>query len=59
MLATVLAMASLSTKMGAGERDLWEGIYEQAQQDVEAALLNMGAAETVEGIEAEVVPLLA
>ncbi|KAJ7778552.1 von Willebrand factor type A domain-containing protein [Mycena metata] len=60
VVATVLAMAFLSTKMGAGvERDSWEGIYEKAQQYVETALQNMGVSETVEVLEAKVAALLA
>ncbi|KAJ7717596.1 von Willebrand factor type A domain-containing protein [Mycena metata] len=60
VVATVLAMAFLSTKMGAGvERDSWEGIYEKAQQYVEMALQNMGVSETVEVLEAKVAALLA
>jgi hypothetical protein len=60
LVASVLAMAFLSTKLGAGvDRDTWEGIYEKAQQYVEAALQKLGATETAEGLEAKVVRLLA
>ncbi|KAJ7041167.1 von Willebrand factor type A domain-containing protein [Mycena alexandri] len=60
VVATVLAMAFLSTKLGAGvERDSWEGIYEKAQQYVEMVLQNMGVSETVEVLEAKVAALLA
>ncbi|KAF7373331.1 hypothetical protein MSAN_00542700 [Mycena sanguinolenta] len=55
MVATVLAMVFLSTKLGAGvEREAWEGIYEKAQQYVVDALQRIGAAKTVEALEAEV-----
>ncbi|KAJ7260946.1 hypothetical protein B0H12DRAFT_1231677 [Mycena haematopus] len=60
VIASVLAMAFLANKLGAGvERDSWEGIYEKAQQYVEVALQKMGATETAEVLEAKVVPLLA
>ncbi|KAJ6542746.1 von Willebrand factor type A domain-containing protein [Mycena capillaripes] len=60
IVATILAMAFLSTKLGAGvDRDSWEGIYEKAQQYVEAALRNIGAAETADVLEAKVAQLLA
>ncbi|KAJ7875311.1 von Willebrand factor type A domain-containing protein [Mycena olivaceomarginata] len=59
VVASVLAMAFLSTKLGAGvNRDTWEGIYEKAQQYVEDALQKLGSAETAEGLEAKVVQLL-
>ncbi|KAJ7657872.1 von Willebrand factor type A domain-containing protein [Mycena polygramma] len=60
VVATVLAMAFLATKLGAGvERDSWEGIYEKAQQYVEAALQKLGAAEGADALEAKVVQFLA
>ncbi|KAJ7482227.1 von Willebrand factor type A domain-containing protein [Mycena galericulata] len=60
IVATVLAMAFLSTKLGASvERDSWEGMYEKAQQYVEAALQNMGATETADALEAKIVGMLA
>jgi len=60
IVATVLAMAFLSTKLGTSmDRDSWEGIYEKAQQYVEAALRNMGAAESAHVLEAKAVGMLA
>ncbi|KAJ7819523.1 vault protein inter-alpha-trypsin domain-containing protein [Mycena leptocephala] len=60
MVATVLAMAFLATKLGASvDRDSWEGIYEKAQQYVEAALQSMGATETTDVLEGKVAQLLA
>jgi hypothetical protein len=60
MVATVLAMAFLSTKLGAGvDRDSWEGIYEKAQQYVEAVLRNIGVAETTDVLEAKIAQMLA
>jgi hypothetical protein len=60
VVATVLAMAFLSTKLGAKvDRDSWEGIYEKARQYVEAALRNMRATETAESLETKVAQLLA
>ncbi|KAJ6542724.1 von Willebrand factor type A domain-containing protein [Mycena capillaripes] len=60
IVATILAMTFLSTKLGAGvDRDSWEGIYEKAQQYVEAALRNIGAVETADVLEAKVAQLLA
>ncbi|KAF7373276.1 hypothetical protein MSAN_00536600 [Mycena sanguinolenta] len=60
VIASVLAMAFLANKLGAGvDRDSWEGIYEKAQRYVEAALQKMGTTETAEGLEAKVVPFLA
>ncbi|KAJ7170876.1 von Willebrand factor type A domain-containing protein [Mycena crocata] len=60
VVATLLAMAFLSTKLGADvDRDSWEGIYEKAQQYVEAALQDMGAVETVDVLEKKVVQMLA
>jgi hypothetical protein len=60
MVATVLAMAFLATKLGVSvDRDSWEGIYEKAQQYVEAALQSMGATETTDVLEGKVAQLLA
>ncbi|KAK7055094.1 von Willebrand factor type A domain-containing protein [Favolaschia claudopus] len=60
VLATVLAMAFLSTKLGKGvERDSWEGIYEKAQQYVEGELAKMGVGEGVNALESKVIGLLA
>ncbi|KAJ7260902.1 von Willebrand factor type A domain-containing protein [Mycena haematopus] len=60
VIASVLAMAFLANKLGAGvDRDSWEGIYEKAQQYVEVALQKMGVTETAEGLEAKVVAFLA
>ncbi|KAJ7147291.1 hypothetical protein C8R46DRAFT_1129909 [Mycena filopes] len=60
VIATVLAMAYLATRLGAGvERESWEGIYEKAQQYVEGALQNMGVSEGVEVLEAKLAALLA
>ncbi|KAJ7145809.1 von Willebrand factor type A domain-containing protein [Mycena epipterygia] len=59
VLATVLAMAFLSTKLGATvDPDSWEGIHEKARQYVEAALQNVGA-ETVDELEAKIAKMLA
>jgi hypothetical protein len=60
VIATVLAMAFLSTKLGVEvERDAWEGIYEKAKEYVVDALAAMGAKESVEWLEAEVAKILA
>jgi hypothetical protein len=60
VVATVLAMAFLSTKLGVEvERDSWEGIYEKAKEYVVDALAAMGAKESVEWLEAEVAKILA
>ncbi|KAJ7780211.1 von Willebrand factor type A domain-containing protein [Mycena maculata] len=61
LVASVLAMAFLATKLGASvDRDSWEGIYEKAQQYVEAALRDMGATETaVDVLETKVAGMLA
>ena len=59
VVATVIAMAFLANKLGtAVERDAWEGMYEKAQQYVEAALQTIGATESVEALEAKVAKLL-
>ncbi|KAJ7260923.1 hypothetical protein B0H12DRAFT_1231661 [Mycena haematopus] len=60
IVATVLAMAFLSTKLGATmERDPWEPIYEKAQQYVAVALQKIGVARTAEALEAAVTQFLA
>ncbi|KAJ7468652.1 von Willebrand factor type A domain-containing protein [Mycena latifolia] len=60
VVATVLAMAFLATKLAASvDRDSWEGLHEKAQQYVEAALRNMGAAETADVLQAKVAAMLA
>ncbi|KAF7331222.1 hypothetical protein MSAN_02441000 [Mycena sanguinolenta] len=60
VIASILAMAFLANKLGAGvDRDSWEGIYEKAQRYVEVALQKMGTTETAEGLEAKLVPFLA
>ncbi|KAJ7682883.1 von Willebrand factor type A domain-containing protein [Mycena rosella] len=60
MVATVLAMAFLATKLGAPvDRDSWEGIYHKAKQYVEAALWSMNVAETADGLQAKVAKMLA
>ncbi|KAJ6614674.1 hypothetical protein B0H10DRAFT_135022 [Mycena sp. CBHHK59/15] len=52
VVATVIGLAFLSTKLGATvDRDSWEGMYEKAQQYVEAALRDLGSAETVDVLE--------
>ncbi|KAJ6476277.1 von Willebrand factor type A domain-containing protein [Mycena sanguinolenta] len=59
IVATVLAMVFLSTKLGAGvEPESWEGIYEKAQQYVADALQKLGATKTVEALEAEITHFL-
>ncbi|KAJ7126263.1 von Willebrand factor type A domain-containing protein [Mycena epipterygia] len=60
LVATVLVMAFLSAKLGATvDRDSWEGIYDKAQQYVEAALRSMDAVETVDVLEAKIAKMLA
>ncbi|KAJ7223096.1 vault protein inter-alpha-trypsin domain-containing protein [Mycena pura] len=60
VVATVITMAFLANKLGAAvERDAWEGMYEKAQQFVEAALQSKGVAESVGALEAKVVKFLA
>ncbi|KAJ7041150.1 von Willebrand factor type A domain-containing protein [Mycena alexandri] len=60
IVATVLAMAFLSTKLGADvERDSWEGMYEKAKEYVEETLAALGANNSVGGLEAQVAEMLA
>ncbi|KAJ7682878.1 von Willebrand factor type A domain-containing protein [Mycena rosella] len=60
VVATVLAMAFLATKLGASvDRDSWEGLYEKAEQYVEAALRSMGAVETTNILQVTVATMLA
>ncbi|KAJ7468660.1 hypothetical protein FB451DRAFT_1256903 [Mycena latifolia] len=60
LVATVLAMAFLATNLGASEdRESWEGLHEKAQQYVEAALRNLGSAETLDMLQAKVATMLA
>ncbi|KAJ6542749.1 hypothetical protein B0H19DRAFT_1171756 [Mycena capillaripes] len=60
IIATVLAMAFLSTKLGADvDRESWEGMYEKAKEYVEEALMGISANESVDWLEAEVVKMLA
>ncbi|KAJ7784830.1 von Willebrand factor type A domain-containing protein [Mycena maculata] len=60
IVATVVALAFLSMKLGAFlDRDSWEGIYDKAQQYVEAALQNMAMTETVDMLETKVAGMLA
>jgi hypothetical protein len=60
IVATVLAMAFLSAKLGADvERESWEGMYEKAKEYVEEALVSMGANVSVEALEAKAVKMLA
>ncbi|KAJ7160710.1 von Willebrand factor type A domain-containing protein [Mycena filopes] len=57
VVASVLAMAYLSTRLGVGvERDAW---YEKAQQYVEMALQDGGSTEAVGALEAKIAALLA
>ncbi|KAJ7484341.1 vault protein inter-alpha-trypsin domain-containing protein [Mycena latifolia] len=61
VIATVIAMAFLSTKLGADiEWDSWEGMYEKAKEYVLEALEGLGVDDSaVERLEAEVVRMLA
>ncbi|KAJ7166580.1 von Willebrand factor type A domain-containing protein [Mycena filopes] len=60
IIATVLAMAVLSTGLGADvERDAWEDMYEKAKEYVEDALDAIGVDESVESLQARVVTMLA
>ncbi|KAJ7131735.1 hypothetical protein C8R43DRAFT_1024430 [Mycena crocata] len=61
VVATVLAMVFLSTKLGNGvDRDSWEGMYEKGKEYVEEALVGMGVNDvTVEALETEVGKMLA
>lgn len=59
IVATVLAMAFLSTKLGAAvDRDSWEGMYEKAQQYVEGALQDLDKGETVDVLLAKIAQML-
>ncbi|KAJ7088544.1 hypothetical protein C8R43DRAFT_1050718 [Mycena crocata] len=59
LIASLIAMAFLSTKLGAGvDRDSWEGIHDKAQQYVEAALQGVGVEEAVDVLEGKVARLL-
>ncbi|KAJ6622753.1 hypothetical protein B0H10DRAFT_878898 [Mycena sp. CBHHK59/15] len=60
VVATVIGLAFLSTKLGATvDRDSWEGMYEKAQQYVEAALRDLGSTETVDVLETKIAKMLA
>ncbi|KAJ7088561.1 von Willebrand factor type A domain-containing protein [Mycena crocata] len=61
VVASILAMAFLSTKLGADiDRDSWEGMHEKAKEYVEETLSAMGVKDlTVEGLETEVAKMLA
>ncbi|KAJ7686799.1 von Willebrand factor type A domain-containing protein [Mycena rosella] len=60
VVATVLAMAFLATKLGASmDRDSWEGLHQKAEQYVEAALRSMGAVETADMLQEKVAEMLA
>ncbi|KAJ7058071.1 von Willebrand factor type A domain-containing protein [Mycena amicta] len=57
IVATLLAMAFLANKLGAGvERDAWEGMYEKAEEYVEETI---GATEKVEVLVGKVLKCLA
>ncbi|KAJ7058057.1 von Willebrand factor type A domain-containing protein [Mycena amicta] len=57
IVATLLAMAFLANKLGAGvERDAWEGMYEKAEEYVEGALQAVGATEKVEVLVGKINP---
>ncbi|KAF7307737.1 hypothetical protein MKEN_01133800 [Mycena kentingensis (nom. inval.)] len=57
VVATILAMAFLANKLGAGvERDSWEGIYEKAEEFVDG---EMQGSETAKSLEAKVLKFLA
>ncbi|KAJ7047987.1 von Willebrand factor type A domain-containing protein [Mycena amicta] len=57
VVATLLAMAFLANKLGAGvERDAWEGMYEKAEEYVEETI---GATEKVDVLVGKVLKCLA
>ncbi|KAJ6526593.1 von Willebrand factor type A domain-containing protein [Mycena vulgaris] len=60
VLATILAMAFLTTKLGSDiERECWEAMYEKARVFVEAILQSLGASVGAQALEAKAVTVLA
>ncbi|KAJ7682858.1 von Willebrand factor type A domain-containing protein [Mycena rosella] len=51
VIATLLAMAFLANKLGPSvDRDSWEGLHKKARKYVEAALRDMGAAQSADAL---------